>query len=64
VAESEPELVRRCVLELGDDADERAGDELSGLGVNLRAVQAADVISLEDLGRDRARRPILLAIPG
>jgi hypothetical protein len=64
VTESEPELVRRRVLELGDDADERAGDELGGLGVDLRAVQAADVISLEDVGRDRARRPILLAIPG
>ena len=55
--EPEPQLGRRLVLELGDHPHERAADLLRGVGVDVAAVQPADVVGLEDLGiGDRGHR--------
>ena len=50
VAESEPQLGGGLVLELGDHAGEGPADHHGAVGVDLLAVEAADVVGLEDLG--------------
>ena len=42
----------RLADEVGEDADERAADLLGDVAVDLVAVEAADVVGLEDLGGD------------
>ena len=42
--------MRRLALELGDHAGEGPPDQLGGVRVDVAAVQAADVVGLEDLG--------------
>jgi hypothetical protein len=57
--EPEPELRRRFVLELADHAGERAADEPGGVEVDVVAIDAADVVGLEDSRVDRHGRVIL-----
>jgi hypothetical protein len=43
------------LAEVGEHSRERAPDEVGGLAVELAAVEAADVVGLEDPGRDRGQ---------
>src|SRR3954452_14356684 len=49
---AEAQLADRLALQVGDHPREGAPDLLSGVGAQLLPVQTADVIGLEDLGRD------------
>ena len=51
-AEAEPQVRRALAGQLGEHAHERAADLLGDVPVDLVAVQAADVVGLEDLGGD------------
>ena len=48
--EADPQLARRLVRQLRQHARERAADRLRHVAVYLLAVEAADVVGLEDLG--------------
>jgi len=45
----EPQLGRRLLALVGDHPRERTADQLGDLGVEIGAVQAADVVGLEDV---------------
>ena len=49
-AEAEPQLVGGLALELGDHTGEGAADLAGAAGVEVAAVDTADVVRLEDLG--------------
>ena len=51
-AEADAQLARRLAGQVGEHAHEGAADLLGAVGVELLAVQAADVVGLEDLGDD------------
>jgi hypothetical protein len=51
-AQPDPQLARRLAGQAGEHAHERAPDLLGAVGVELIAVEAADVVGLEDLGDD------------
>ena len=53
--EAEAQLARRLAGELGEHARERAADLLGDVAVDLLAVEAADVVGLEDLWGRRGR---------
>ena len=54
-AEADPQLARGLAAQPGEHARERAADLLGHVAVDLLAVQAADVVGLEDLLRDGGR---------
>jgi hypothetical protein len=51
-SEPHPEVHGLLAAQIGQDPGERTRDQVGGLGVDLRSVEAADVVSLEDAGRD------------
>ena len=54
-AEPDPQRARRLAAQPREDARERAPDPLGQVAVDLLAVEAADVVGLEDVGRDGRR---------
>ena len=50
-AEADPQLARRLAAQAAEDAGEGAADRVGGALVHLLAVEAADVVRLEDAGR-------------
>ena len=60
MAEPHPELRGLLAAQLREDPREGAADQMGRLGIQLLAVDAADVICLEDPGRgsgDRHQSP-------
>ena len=53
VAEADAQVAGRLAGQVGEHAHERAADLLGAVGVELLAVEAADVVGLEDLCGDR-----------
>jgi hypothetical protein len=53
--EPDPQLAGRLAPQAGEHACERAPDQLGYVAVDLLAVETADVVRLEDLGRDVGR---------
>ena len=55
-AEADPQLGDGLVPQIGEHPGERATEQEVDLPVHLLAVEAADVVGLEDLGRDLSIR--------